>query len=484
MMIVNDNRMIFPFLTKKCPVDFLAGVHKTSKKGKDVQPWVAANLTPHEIRRELKELNLPGHPNKIMSSYKLDKNCYGLYGIDYDKVFIVPHNNLNEIEFSILDIVVHAFSTGVFFLELRYSICSQNESDALNMNYFLSELKADIELKIVRSAWNNEIKKKEESIETITVPNYFRQLLVDFDKVYDMDMNEELKSYSAKPVLYSYFLLEPGNQDLSKNLGLNMKESYKVSSNTIRQTKAFENSEWYYSLNSAVNISYVNDDKGTTDFFKTTFVDKIANLYLFLFLNALHQRFFLQLCQYKIKSFNYDATNFSEIKRLVDELSGYSSIINKSWLKFFFARPASIDHVNLFYTTVCETFDINKQMESAQTDLNRVTQYTDRKYKLFDEHSKLISTKKKSRFDLITFLVATIISFVSIYDTFIKMIKNFGIELSVPAHIGLAIGFMVTCFIIPTVINFYFNIKKMKKTSDEIKHIETLICENQQERYF
>ena len=113
-----------------------------------------------------------------------------------------------------------------------------------------------------------------------------------------------------------------------------------------------------------------------------------------------------------------------------------------------------------------------------------MTQYTDRKYKLFDEHSKLISTKKKSRFDLITFLVATIISFVSIYDTFIKMIKNFGIELSVPAHIGLAIGFMVTCFIIPTVINFYFNIKKMKKTSDEIKHIETLICENQQERYF
>lgn len=192
----------------------------------------------------------------------------------------------------------------------------------------------------------------------------------------------------------------------------------------------------------------------------------------------------MQLSQYKIKSFNYEAASFNEIKGLVDELSGYSSCINKAWLKFFFARPASIDHVNLFYANVRETFDITNQMESVKSELERLTEYTDRKYKLFDEHSKLLSSKRKSRFDLISFLVAAIISFVSIYDTFIKMIKNFGVELTIPVHIALAILFMVVCFIVPTVINFYFNIKKMKKISKEIIHIESLICENQQDQYF
>lgn len=174
----------------------------------------------------------------------------------------------------------------------------------------------------------------------------------------------------------------------------------------------------------------------------------------------------------------------NEIKGLVDELSGYSSCINKAWLKFFFARPASIDHVNLFYANVRETFDITNQMESVKSELDRLTEYTNMKYKLFDEHSKLLSSKRKSRFDLISFLVAAIISFVSIYDTFIKMIKNFGVELTIPVHIALAILFMVACFIVPTVINFYFNIKKMRKISKEIIHIESLICENQQEQYF
>ena len=484
MIVLNDNRMIFPFLTEKLPLDYLANVCKVNRKGNDVHPWVLANLTPREIRKELRELNLPENPNRVLLSYRLDKNCYGIYGLNYDSIFIVPHNNLADIEFSLLDIVVHSFSTGVSFLELRYSVKSQNEVDALNMNYFLSELKADVMLKIVRSTWNEELKKKEESSELITTSKFLRELLNDYEKVYDMDMNEEFKSYSNKPILFSYFLLDSAGRELAKNLGLNMKETYKVSVNSIRQTQAFDNSAWYYSLNSVVNVSNVSDDEGTSDFFRTTFVDKISNLYFFLFLHALHQRFFLQLSQYKIKSFNYEAASFNEIKGLVDELSGYSSCINKAWLKFFFARPASIDHVNLFYANVRETFDITNQMESVQSELERLTDYTDRKYKLFDEHSKLLSSKRKSRFDLIYFFVAAIIYFVSIYDTFIKMIKNFGVELTIPVHIVLAVLFMVICFIVPTVINFYFNIKKMKKISKEIIHIENLICEDKQEQYF
>lgn len=484
MIVLNDNRMIFPFLKKNGTLDFLAQIHKTSKKGKDVHPWVLSNLEPHEIRRELRELCLPENPNKILSSYKLDKNCYGLYGLDCDKIYILPHNNLEDIEFSILEIVIHTFVSGLSFLELRYSIKSHNEIDALNMNYFLSEVKADIELRIVHSTWNAALKKKEESIELITISQFIKNLLVDYDKVYDMDMSESLKFYSSKPVLFSYFLLDKDNQELATHLGMNLKETYKINSDSIHQTKMFDNSSWFYSINSVVNVSYISEDEGTDDFFRTTFIDKISNLYFFLFLNALHQRFFLQLCQYKVKSFHYESSNFDAIKMLVDELSEYSSNVNKAWLKFFFSRPASIDHVNLFYSAVSDTFEIINQIESVKVDLVRLTDYTDKKYRLFDEHSKLLADKKKSRFDLITFLVAAIISFVSIYETFTKMIKNFGIELTISSHIALAVIFMVICFIVPTVINFYFNIKKMKKISKEIVHLEKIICENQQENFF
>lgn len=131
MIVLNDNRMIFPFLTEKLPLDYLANVCKVNRKGKDVHPWVLANLTPREIRKELRELNLPENPNRVLLSYRLDKNCYGIYGLNFDSIFIVPHNNLADIEFSLIDIVVHSFSTGVSFLELRYSVKSQNEVDAL-----------------------------------------------------------------------------------------------------------------------------------------------------------------------------------------------------------------------------------------------------------------------------------------------------------------------------------------------------------------
>ena len=228
MIVLNDNRMIFPFLTEKHPLDFLERVCKVNRKGKDVHPWVMANLTPHEIRKELRELNLPENSNRVLVSYRLDKNCYGIYRLNYDRIFIVPHNNLDDIEFSILDIVVHSFSTGMSFLELRYAVKSQNECDALNMNYFLSELKADVMLKIVRSIWNEELKKKEEGSELITVSQFLRELLNDYERVYDMDMNDEFKSYSIKPILFSYFLLDSAEQELAKNLGLNMKETYKV----------------------------------------------------------------------------------------------------------------------------------------------------------------------------------------------------------------------------------------------------------------
>lgn len=483
-MIINDERMIFPFLTEGKPIDFLLGVEKTNKKGNIVRPWVNTILTPHEIRRELRELNLPDNHNKILQSCKLNKNCYSLYGVDYDKIFIEPHNNLADIEFSICDVAVHSFSSGLSFLELHYSVKSRNEAEALNMNYFLSELKANVAFKITRLRWNDESKEKEENTESLCVSQFIKRVLADYEKVCDVDMNENFKSYSSKPVLFSYFLLDSKGCNLSANLGLNMKESYKISEDCIKSTHAFDNSEWYYSLNSVVNISQITDDEATTEFFKTTFVDKVSNLYFFLFLNAVHQRFFLQLCSYRIKTFNYDLSNAKEIKALVDELSEYASRVNKAWLKFFFDRPSSIDHVNTFYAAIRDTFDIPEQVESVKNELIGLTEYTDRKYMLFNERGKLLSTKRKSRFDLITFLVASIISFVSIYDTFLKMLSNFNITLSMSLHIVSAVAFMIVCFIVPTAINFYFSFKGINKINKEIAHVENLICENQNESYF
>ena len=91
-------------------------------------------------------------------------------------------------------------------------------------------------------------------------------------------------------------------------------------------------------------------------------------------------------------------------------------------------------------------------------------------------HLQIMLVKIKKYISKQSHVVASIISFVSVYDTFIKMIKNFGIELTITWHIILAVSFMIVCFIVPTVINFRFHIKKIKKTSKEMKYLEQQIC--------
>ena len=90
-----------------------------------------------------------------------------------------------------------------------------------------------------------------------------------------------------------------------------------------------------------------------------------------------------------------------------------------------------------------------------------------------------MSDKKQSRIDLTTFFIASIISFVSIYDTFLKMLTNFEIKLSTSVHVVLAIAFMLVCFVLPTGIKFYYDWKKIKKIDKDVKYLEKLICDNE-----
>ena len=470
--------MLFPFLAKGMEIDLLAGVVRKNKKGNDVHPWLNYRISPQEVRRELKELN-GSCCGRIFSSYRLDKNCYGLYSLDCSGAFMIPHNKLDNIAFSILDISVHSFETGIAFLELKYRINSDNEQDALNFNYYLSELKANIELCLLRSQWNEEKREKESVTEVITVTNLLKRLLDDFGGVTDIDFDGNMKSYSSKPVLFSYLLLDNPDEDIVKHLGLNMKSSYKINNDVLTQTKCFDNSTWMYSLNSTVNATLMTSDEITNDFFKTTFIDKVEKLYFYLFLQSLHQRFFLQMCHYKIRSYNFDLATLDENKKLIDALSGYSANFNKARLKYFFDSPSSIDHVNTFYAAMRDSLGIQDHVASITADLKVMMTYVDQKYKLFDEYSKLVSDKKQNRLDLIAFFVASIISFVSIYDTFLKMLSNFGVTLTPDIHILLAVIFMLVCFVIPTAINFYYNLKKIKRINKKISELDELICNDQ-----
>lgn len=484
MIVINDCKILYPFLTRQWDINFLSAVTKLNKKNKVINPWMKYKLTPLEIRQELKELNIQDSVREAFSSFRLDKNYYSLYSIENDSMYLLPHNQLKKIKFAIKDICIHTFTTGITFLEINYSINSCNETDVLNLNYFLSELKADIEIEIIKSVWNKNTKHKEEIIEKIKVLDYIKRILSDYDKIKDIGMNSKLENYSTKPMLFSYYLLDNSNSNTEYHLGLNLKESYKVNNTSAFKSKRFENSTWYYSLNSTINVSYLINDPFTDIFFKTTFLDKLSNLYFFLFLNACHQKYFLQLCHYKTKIYNISLSTLDENKNLVDELSNYTANFNKAWLRYFFDAPTSIDHVNLFYSNVRESFNILKHAEIVTDDIAKLTEYASQKYKLFNEYNKLMSDKKKSQFDLITFLVASIISFVSIYDVFLKMIENFDVHFSLTIHIILAIVFMTICFIVPTVINFYFNMKRIKKINIEISHLKSLICEQQNLKLF
>lgn len=473
MVLINDNKAVFYFISKDYDKDYLFNVKRKNSKGNIVSPWVKYHINVAEVRREIKDIN--DDEKGILSSYYLDKNCFSLYDLNYKKIYLKPKNNLNEIEFDINKISIHSFESGISYIELDYTIKTENEKDINTFNYFISEVKSGITIKIINKKWNEDKKETEDFIGELFINDYIKLILSDYDNVYDLDFDNCFKYMSLKPTVFSYIYLKDCNEQIIKNVGVNMKESYKINNEFTKKTTYFENSSWYYNPNSVINISYCVEDEITNDFFKTTFRDKVANLYFLLFLISLHQKIYLIYNSYVVKNINYSTNDYIQMKDLCDSIILLKSRILQSKVKYFFSNPTFIEHVNLFYVNVQSSFLIVEMKQTLENDLVLISEFVESNVKLITDYRELKQEKRKCLTDVISILIATILSFVSLYDVFLKMLNNFNISLNTTQHLIIATIFMMICLVIPTYFNLKNNIKKLRSIKNKMFHLNKLI---------
>ena len=194
-----------------------------------------------------------------------------------------------------------------------------------------------------------------------------------------------------------------------------------------------------------------------------------------LFLNSLHQKLYLIYNSYIVKSIDYSTNDYVQMKDLCDSIILIKSSILQSKVKYFFSNPTFIEHVNLFYENVQSSFLIDEIEQSLDDDLDLVSEFIENNIKIISDYRELKQEKRKCLADVISILIATILSFVSLYDVFLKMLSNFNILLNTTQHLIVVTVFMIICLVIPTYFNLKNNIKKMKSIKSNITHLNKLI---------
>ncbi len=468
--------MLFYFITDNNIEKQLLAKSVINRKNETVCIWKNDKSVSNELIFEVKHLMDKDENIYIMSSYALDKNFYGEYGLNFNQAVLLPKNNLKEIGFSLNNVRIHCFQSNINFLELDYIVNSDDPKVINDFNYFMSEVKSNVILKLSYKKLNENGEVYAETKE-LTVLDLILSLVKDFGTLNDMEFKGELSYKSLKPLLVSY-LFDENNTDVNeieRNLGHNYKESYNLNENYLRKTKYFNNSTWYYTVDSISNITYSTDNALTNAFFEETFIDKVNKLYFPLVLLAAHQKLYCLYVYHKLLEINIDFATAEELKKKCDELTVLKANFDKMSLYYFFDNPSFIEHVNVFYSNVIEAFGVETYKKAVCSKMDTLIEFSNQCSKLLGNYNEKKETKRKIIYDIFAIITASIVSFASLYDTFLKFLKNIDVSFSFTNNILVFLGFAVICLIIPFVYNLTKNIKKLKKSKVEIEETEKKI---------
>lgn len=462
---INVNHIFFSFL-KDIKDHDLESFSYQNKKGNDVFPFVKDRIKCLELRDEICDLNNDQFLNKIFSTFRLDHNSYAFYKLDYEHLFLEIKNGNKEVEISIKDIYIHLFVSGINYLEIVYEI-NGDLDDVNNANYFMCEIKSDIKVNFERKNFNSETNKIEIEKNTFR----FLDLINNIGKIINIGEDIFKKEHFSKfkPYLLTYILTDSSESDI--NVGHNLKKSYQINSDYVMKSNYFNNSVWYYSNNSAINITNLVSDEITNNFFQTTFISKFNTLYRFLFLNVIHEKNYLLYGLNEIHKENFLADNYDNLKKTNEKLISLNSKITKGSILYFFDAPSTIEHVNLYFDNLKNSFQINVLSDTLNTHLNLVTKYVNDNTLVIEEFNQTKEEKRKGITDLVALLFASIVSFASLYDVFLNLVGILNIDIDIVWHILIAVLFVVVFLIIPLIFNLKTNIRKINKSNEKINDL-------------
>ena len=476
-------KFIFPF---KFDAEKIAPASATveNKKGVKLEVFEKFSLKTEALREGLElMLDEGGGSAKIADCYKLNINCRRYFSLPPRKEtaleFTSRKADASSMQVAITDLKLYFFESQVGFAEIECEYESDSIDDYLELNYFICEAKSEKNRFVCREqVWNEETKTKDEVTTEFTVEELLDKLLSFASCV---EGAVEFSYHKAKPLVYSYLLVDEKPDDIGEllqHLTKNYKESYRFdeSCTKIKSVHPFENSYWTSSLNGATNISFLTGDPITDGFFRDSFYVKAKDTYYFLFLNVLHQRHAVTDIMGKMGHIDRLVNDYQIMEKQLKLARKYEAEAINLKFRAFFKCPSTVEHVNDYYDMLQGALQVGAFYDNFKSDISNLQSICSKYVERIKERDKKIKARKTAKTEIFVSIFAAIVAEVTLFNNswaLVEKVLGHSISFWTP-------GVLILCgTIISPLITVFVSVGKQVT---EIKRLTALIDEEYAEK--
>ena len=452
------------------------------------------------FRRVVDAGNEPGSENtaSIADCYSLVKNARTAFGL--------PNNNTTALKFFprspqaksisrggvdgydvyIDGVRIFLFESGVGMIDISCIYKSDNITDYINCNYFISEIKAkENTFEFTKGP------KESATVISFSVADFVQRLMdaVAGITVEDGRHTDRIECTLEKGIVYSYLLLDKpvdNTDDLLFHLKKNYKASYQYPRNGYKSgvLQQFENSYWATSANAAVNYSFLTGQDDTDKFFKGEFKDRLIDTYFTLFLHVLHQRFALIKFKSDMAELDVFKNDYQLMKSQLKAVQKYQREAERLKFRSFFALPSYTEHVNDYFMLIYRTFKIAMLYNSFDEDLQSLNNIFDSYVSRIKQRDERILQRKKARAEIFVSIFGTIVSVAALLDSYWGIMeKLFGQTLKFWSPVVILFVITLLLPIITIIVNVVYRVKDIRKISNDLRsEYEDGLVESDRER--
>lgn len=421
-------KIFYPLTCDPGTAEALLSKTIVNQKGKTVSLFRKADFTMEEMRPGLGDLLDGSCPNSIGSICCLERReALNLPKLGQRLTFVPRQGDSVPLTLGNVGFVV--FETGVCFLEMDVSMAGFELETVMNTAYYLCEVKDKANhFTYDKVIFDPATKTKSTETVSFSLKEFFLNCAAYITNCGHFE-DKPLASATAKPLLYSYYLLpeRPENyESLTSNIAQNYKLSYKGLEDQTHTLQTFRNSAWCVSANGAANVTYQVDDAATNDFFATTFLHKWKSEYLFLFLNVIHQKYAILKSLGALSAIHFPEGDYKAMQKELLRVQATQDVCENLKLRCFFDLPSRIEHVNRVYRFFQIAFQVPSYLHSLNkklTEASTIAESCLTKVKdIREKEHQIRSDQLEIKVALLTALVTCLTFFKSFYSTLLSLI--------------------------------------------------------------
>lgn len=482
MVVKHFVKVIFPFQYNQKEEFDLDEIHCSLNGEKTYKVFQKIGFESVELRRGLSDLfTKEEHKSRIMTAYRVDKIVRGYFDL--------PQKPTGTIEFysrakertipycvELSDMSLYLFESGVGFVEVELRSKSNDLTEQISCNYFLSEIGNEKNYFVVsKKVWKEETKTTEIVKKRFTLKQLLNQMLEYIPGVTDLYSGKKWEKVYKKGIVYSYILMDkkPENfEEVLFNIRQNYKESYKAPKkyNCLQDDPAvlqqFENSYWVSSYNGATNISIKTEDVVTNNFFENDFYGKMHNVYWVLFLAVLHQRYLILKLMWEMGELDCLDFEVSTMKEQLMKAISYKNEVACLQFRDFFKFPSDIQHINDYYKLLYRTFSIEELYRILSNDLNSIEEICKVYVLKINKHEELKKQKRKAIVKAVSTIFTAMLGAITVLnDSWLLLEKAYGIQ---KGSFSIAVILVTIMLAFPSVVGVIEAIGNVKQIEKEI----------------